>query len=168
MGACCSKGANGSGDEGVVVENSLEDRDYDVVEEDDNVTIGDFGARMRLQGASKFISMYTQQGKKGVNQDAMTVWEVITSIIPISFSISHIFFCLWELIYKFPGPDQFIFSWQFIHGSYSFPFFPLYISCITSAKPFFLKCIYYPSRPCSSPVVCSIFSYVGIGFFLGC
>ncbi|KAF2288445.1 hypothetical protein GH714_007534 [Hevea brasiliensis] len=30
---------------------------------------------MRLQGASKYISMYSQQGKKGVNQDAMTVWE---------------------------------------------------------------------------------------------
>ncbi|KAF2288456.1 hypothetical protein GH714_007594 [Hevea brasiliensis] len=73
MGACCSKDANFG--EGGVEEESLEGRDYDVVEEDDNVIIGDFGSRMRLQGASKYISMYSQQGKKGVNQDAMTVWE---------------------------------------------------------------------------------------------
>ncbi|KAF2306492.1 hypothetical protein GH714_018554 [Hevea brasiliensis] len=74
MGACCSKDAN-FGEGGVVFEDSLEEREYDGVEEDDNVTIGDYGARMRLQGASKYVSMYSQQGKKGVNQDAMTVWE---------------------------------------------------------------------------------------------
>ncbi|CAN0927892.1 Probable protein phosphatase 2C 65 [Linum grandiflorum] len=47
------------------------DGDYD----DGNVFVGDYGARVRLHGASKYIAMYTQQGKKGVNQDAMTVWE---------------------------------------------------------------------------------------------
>lgn len=167
MGACCSKGANGSGDEGVLVENSLEDRDYDVVEEDDNVTIGDFGARMRLQGASKFISMYTQQGKKGVNQDAMTVWEVITSIIPISFSISHIFFCLWELIYKFPGPDQFIFSWQFIHGSYSFPFFsPLYILHNFCEALFFLNAFTIPQGLVLLLLFAQFFLMLVLVFFL--
>ncbi|KAL0344421.1 UNVERIFIED_CONTAM: putative protein phosphatase 2C 73 [Sesamum radiatum] len=36
---------------------------------------GDAGARIRLQGSSRYVSMFTQQGRKGVNQDAMTVWE---------------------------------------------------------------------------------------------
>ncbi|CAN4126233.1 unnamed protein product [Withania somnifera] len=36
---------------------------------------GDLGANIRLCGFSKFVSMYSQQGKKGINQDAMTVWE---------------------------------------------------------------------------------------------
>lgn len=48
--------------------------------EDDYQSIvgrGDLGANIRLCGFSKFVSMYSQQGKKGINQDAMTVWEVI-------------------------------------------------------------------------------------------
>lgn len=32
--------------------------------------------RMYLNGASSVASMFTQQGKKGTNQDAMIVWEV--------------------------------------------------------------------------------------------
>ncbi|CAI9298742.1 unnamed protein product [Lactuca saligna] len=45
--------------------------------EDSNqvITIGDYGARIRLQGSTSFISMFTRQGRKGVNQDAITVWE---------------------------------------------------------------------------------------------
>ncbi|KAM3287723.1 putative protein phosphatase 2C 65 [Capsicum chacoense] len=46
--------------------------------EDDYQSIvgrGDLGANVRLCGFSKFVSMYSQQGKKGINQDAMTVWE---------------------------------------------------------------------------------------------
>ncbi|KAM0040114.1 putative protein-serine/threonine phosphatase [Helianthus debilis subsp. tardiflorus] len=31
--------------------------------------------RMFLNGSSEFASLYTQQGKKGTNQDAMIVWE---------------------------------------------------------------------------------------------
>ncbi|KAF7825477.1 putative protein phosphatase 2C 65 [Senna tora] len=31
--------------------------------------------RIKWRGSSKFVSMYTQKGKKGINQDAMTVWE---------------------------------------------------------------------------------------------
>ncbi|KAK5804402.1 hypothetical protein F383_23069 [Gossypium arboreum] len=38
-------------------------------------TPGHNGAIVRLQGSSSFISMYTRKGKKGINQDAMTVWE---------------------------------------------------------------------------------------------
>lgn len=32
--------------------------------------------RMFMNGASKIACLYTQQGKKGINQDAMVVWEV--------------------------------------------------------------------------------------------
>ncbi|KAK7349739.1 hypothetical protein VNO77_07362 [Canavalia gladiata] len=36
------------------------------------------GARVMLRGSSKFLSMYTEQGSKGVNQDALTIWEDFT------------------------------------------------------------------------------------------
>lgn len=51
---------------------------YEVKEENDeeNIQYGDCGARIRLDGFSDFTSMYTQQGRKGVNQDSMTVWQV--------------------------------------------------------------------------------------------
>ena len=42
--------------------------------------------RMFLNSASKVACLYTQQGKKGINQDAMLVWEV-------SFSVYN-FFCI--------------------------------------------------------------------------
>ncbi|XP_050215263.1 probable protein phosphatase 2C 65 [Mercurialis annua] len=76
MGTCCSKEPN-FGEVVGVVEDVVEEKEYyyEGGEDDDYVGIGDFGAKMRLHGASKFISMYSQQGKKGVNQDAMTVWE---------------------------------------------------------------------------------------------
>ena len=74
MGACCSchRGAPiGRFD----VEE--EERRF---EEGSVVLRGDAGARVRLEGSSKYMSMYTQQGRKGVNQDAMTVWEVMIEI----------------------------------------------------------------------------------------
>ncbi|KAK9159211.1 hypothetical protein Scep_005785 [Stephania cephalantha] len=78
MGGCCSVDK--------MFERSMrrEDDDEDEVEEeeeeeeyvDDGHTCeGDYGARVRLKGCSKLVSMFTQQGRKGVNQDAMTVWE---------------------------------------------------------------------------------------------
>ncbi|KAJ4830691.1 hypothetical protein Tsubulata_028407 [Turnera subulata] len=78
MGACCSKDPYHR--EGVVAETVEENnisRQPAVVDEglDDDIIVADYGARMRLHGASKYISMYSQQGRKGVNQDAMTVWE---------------------------------------------------------------------------------------------
>ncbi|RDX61619.1 putative protein phosphatase 2C 74, partial [Mucuna pruriens] len=36
------------------------------------------GARVILRGSSTFVSMYSQKGTKGVNQDASTVWEDFT------------------------------------------------------------------------------------------
>ena len=32
--------------------------------------------KIKLRGSSRFVSMYCQQGRKSVNQDALTVWEV--------------------------------------------------------------------------------------------
>jgi len=67
MGQCCSFHV-----ESYHVENREEERE---VEHEDLIFRGHAGAHVRLQGSSKFVSMYTQQGKKGANQDAMTVWE---------------------------------------------------------------------------------------------
>lgn len=51
------------------------DREYGRREHDE-IIFGDCGARVRIRGSSKFVSMYSQQGSKGINQDALTVWEV--------------------------------------------------------------------------------------------
>ncbi|CAJ2656106.1 unnamed protein product [Trifolium pratense] len=40
-----------------------------------NQKIIDGGTRVILNGSSKYVSMYIQKGSKGINQDAMTVWE---------------------------------------------------------------------------------------------
>lgn len=32
--------------------------------------------RVMLTGSCRYGSMFTQQGRKGVNQDTMTIWEV--------------------------------------------------------------------------------------------
>ncbi|XP_031128605.1 probable protein phosphatase 2C 65 [Ipomoea triloba] len=56
------------------VQREVEDEyEYD----DDHGIVGraTFGANVRLHGSSKYVSMFSQQGKKGINQDAMTVWE---------------------------------------------------------------------------------------------
>ncbi|KAE8099099.1 hypothetical protein FH972_017107 [Carpinus fangiana] len=71
MGVCCSK-------DGMYRESSMEedvDEREDEADEEDDIRHGDGGARIRLQGPSRFTSMYTQQGRKGINQDSMTVWE---------------------------------------------------------------------------------------------
>ncbi|CAK7343718.1 unnamed protein product [Dovyalis caffra] len=73
MGACCSRETYGDG----VVEVAIAEKEQED-DEEGHIIIGDYGARMRLYGASKYTSMYTQQGRKGINQDAMTVWEEFT------------------------------------------------------------------------------------------
>ncbi|KAL1543622.1 putative protein phosphatase 2C 65 [Salvia divinorum] len=71
MGACCSCHRVGRF-EGCPIEEEAKPREVD----DDNIILtGEGGARVRLQGSSKYVAMHTQQGKKGYNQDAMTVWE---------------------------------------------------------------------------------------------
>ncbi|KAL3569828.1 hypothetical protein D5086_029718 [Populus alba] len=74
MGACCSKEPYSDG----VVEDAMKEKELEEEEEEGDVIVGDYGARMRFYGASKYTSMYTQQGRKGINQDAMTVWEEFT------------------------------------------------------------------------------------------
>ena len=60
-------------------------------DEEENLQYGDFGARIRLQGCSDFTSMYTQQGRKGINQDAMTVWQVRKYKFGFTFELSSTF-----------------------------------------------------------------------------
>ncbi|XP_060174523.1 probable protein phosphatase 2C 65 [Lycium barbarum] len=82
MGACCTCQRVRHYDQGNhrhhnIVHNINGDDKSNIHGEDDHGVIGkgDFGANIRLHGYSKFVSMYSQQGKKGINQDAMTVWE---------------------------------------------------------------------------------------------
>ncbi|KAK6125994.1 hypothetical protein DH2020_040302 [Rehmannia glutinosa] len=73
MGACCSCHRGGNFQGNFFVE---EDQSQEREVEDENIILrGDKGALVRLQGSSKYVSMFTQQGRKGINQDAMTVWE---------------------------------------------------------------------------------------------
>ncbi|KAJ8898905.1 hypothetical protein K2173_008397 [Erythroxylum novogranatense] len=77
MGACCSKDLVYN--EGVVPA-ATEEKNHEVIYEEDDLIVADFGARVRLHGSSRYISMYSQQGRKGVNQDAMTVWEEFAGV----------------------------------------------------------------------------------------
>ncbi|XP_021908737.1 probable protein phosphatase 2C 65 [Carica papaya] len=70
MGTCCSKEPLYE-----VVSEDRDEKQYVRDGEDDDENIADDGAIVRLQGPSAFTSMFTKQGKKGINQDAMTVWE---------------------------------------------------------------------------------------------
>lgn len=63
--------------------------------------------RMFLNGSSDIASLFSQQGKKGTNQDAMIVWEVSSfSLLPLT-SDSHIFIhsydhsCFCQLLFLF-------------------------------------------------------------------
>ncbi|KAK6943419.1 PPM-type phosphatase-like domain [Dillenia turbinata] len=75
MGACCSKDERFGG---------FKNEEYMGREranwEEAGLITGDGknGPPLKLQGSSKFTSSFTQQGRKGVNQDAMTVWEDFT------------------------------------------------------------------------------------------
>ncbi|GMJ03272.1 hypothetical protein like AT5G01700 [Hibiscus trionum] len=77
MGACCSTQCTYKGRRHGKHES--DEREEAEEHHDNNVTsIGHNGAIIRLQGSSSFTSMYTRKGKKGINQDAMTVWENFT------------------------------------------------------------------------------------------
>ncbi|KAF5471483.1 hypothetical protein F2P56_008271 [Juglans regia] len=71
MGACCTKDGRCRGFMGDLVEW----KEDEAGEEIDIRRGSDAGDLIRLKGSSSFTSMYTQQGRKGINQDAMTVWE---------------------------------------------------------------------------------------------
>ncbi|KAI6698560.1 hypothetical protein NL676_018679 [Syzygium grande] len=83
MGACCSTDHD-VGRDWVGIVNIDGD---DEVEGDDEgggggggggVREGDLGARVRLRGSNDSCCMFSKRGKKGINQDAMTVWEDFT------------------------------------------------------------------------------------------
>lgn len=67
MGACCSKEVTYGG---------LPEREEEVFEDcEEETRVGDGGARVRLNTSSNLASMHTVKGRKGVNQDSMTLWE---------------------------------------------------------------------------------------------
>ncbi|XP_020262144.1 probable protein phosphatase 2C 73 [Asparagus officinalis] len=77
MGSCCSKGRKkgrhgGENDQEFEVFRFQDCADQDA---EDGARVGEGGARVRLRGSSSCSSMFSQQGWKGVNQDAMTIWE---------------------------------------------------------------------------------------------
>lgn len=53
-----------------------DERDSNAGDDGEEVRRGDDGETVRLRGSSAFTSMFTQRGRKGVNQDSMTIWEV--------------------------------------------------------------------------------------------
>lgn len=72
MGGCCSTKHN----RGFFEDKFYDEKEYGEDDQEDDMRYGENGARIRLRGSSNYTSMYTQQGKKGINQDAMTIWEV--------------------------------------------------------------------------------------------
>lgn len=70
MGVCCSKGT------GITVENGRDDCN-EHGDGESAVRETNDGAVIRSRGSSRHVSMAIKQGKKGINQDAMTVWEVL-------------------------------------------------------------------------------------------
>ncbi|GAU17162.1 hypothetical protein TSUD_177920 [Trifolium subterraneum] len=74
MGGCCSHDVSVRGR----VESEIDDGDYEDYEDINDVMYENDGAIVRVRGFSKSVSMFTQQGLKGVNQDSMTVWEDYT------------------------------------------------------------------------------------------
>lgn len=75
MGACCSCQIGVQEIDGYPV--GVHKMGKREIHGDRDVAHGDYGARVRVKGSSKYMSMFSQQGTKGNNQDAMTVWEVI-------------------------------------------------------------------------------------------
>ncbi|XP_018444087.1 probable protein phosphatase 2C 65 isoform X1 [Raphanus sativus] len=69
MGVCCSKGT------GITVENGTDDSNEHRDDREAEVRDTNDGAIIRSRGSSKHVSMAIKQGKKGINQDDMTVWE---------------------------------------------------------------------------------------------
>ncbi|KAI4388542.1 hypothetical protein MLD38_000862 [Melastoma candidum] len=64
---------------------SLRKRNSSGYYEDNDLPINrqvNVAGKMCMNGASNVACLYTQQGKKGTNQDAMVVWEVGCSVLP--------------------------------------------------------------------------------------
>lgn len=78
MGGCCSTDHNGIRRPGGLWGDDFDENEFEEEEDEDDLRDGESGARIRLRDSSGYTSMYTQQGRKGINQDAMTVWENFT------------------------------------------------------------------------------------------
>lgn len=76
MGGCCSTDHNGIRRPGGLWGDDFDENEFEEEKDEDDLRDGESGARIRLRDSSGYTSMYTQQGRKGINQDAMTVWEV--------------------------------------------------------------------------------------------
>ncbi|PON94359.1 Protein phosphatase [Trema orientale] len=74
MGGCCSTKHNRRSG-GFFEDAFFDEKEYEDDDQEDDMRYGENGARIRLRGSSIYTSMYTQQGRKGINQDAMTIWE---------------------------------------------------------------------------------------------
>ncbi|PON53597.1 Protein phosphatase [Parasponia andersonii] len=77
MGGCCSTKRNRRSG-GFFKDEFFDEKKYEDDDQEDDMRYGENGARIRLRGSSIYTSMYTQQGRKGINQDAMTIWENFT------------------------------------------------------------------------------------------
>lgn len=82
MGGCFSKqeifsGVSSENEDGKNKTSYQGDREKAKREEDETNTGTNNGMpRVMLRGSCRYASMFTQQGRKGVNQDTMTIWEV--------------------------------------------------------------------------------------------
>lgn len=77
MGACCSSDKDVRRDlVGIVNDDRDDEFEGDGGGEGGGGREGDLGARARLRGSNDTCCMFTKQGRKGINQDTMTVWEV--------------------------------------------------------------------------------------------
>lgn len=76
MGACCTCQTGLRYREAPTDDHHAKPKNIKSEDSNQVIAIDDYGARISLQGSTKFISMFTRQGRKGVNQDAITVWEV--------------------------------------------------------------------------------------------
>ncbi|KAG4403512.1 hypothetical protein GLYMA_01G127600v4 [Glycine max] len=70
MGGCCSCHVSFVG--------KVHDVECECNHNNDDGACEHGGARVMLKGSSTFVSMYSQKGSKGVNQDALTVWQDFT------------------------------------------------------------------------------------------
>jgi len=61
----------------VSIVGKVHDVEYDECNQKDiDFTSENGGSQVTFKGSSKSISMYCKKGTKGINQDAVTVWEV--------------------------------------------------------------------------------------------
>lgn len=104
MGACCSTFCRGEGDINKISSGATLDSKVNKFGGVDERALHLAQGRLIGNGASSKACLYTQQGKKGTNQDAMIVWEV-------RFASSHV--CFGQLCILLAMDVCIIFFWIF-------------------------------------------------------